>query len=286
MATALKFNKLAIENIPLPESGRVTYLDTDPPGAVRRDAVPGLHLVVSYTGVKSFVLTRKLNGRPKRVTIGRFPAWTVDMARKNARQLIATMSQGVDPIKERRAAKFRGITVKEAFDDYLDTRGTQLKESTKKNYKMMINSHLSDWQSKPMVDITGELIQRKHASLTKKSPTAANSTMKVLRAIYHFGQSKYVDEHGKPLLPYNPVDQLTQMRLWNRESRRRGKIHNADLGTWFTALDSLRESDQEYPKVAADYFEFLILTGFRRREASGLRVEDIDFRERSFTIHV
>ncbi len=196
MATALKFNKLAIEKIPLPESGRVTYLDTDPPGAVRRDAVPGLHLVVSYTGVKSFVLTQKLNGRPKRVTIGRFPAWTVDMARKNARQLIATMSQGIDPIKERRAAKFRGITVKEAFDDYLDTRATQLKESTKNNYRMMINSHLSDWQSKPMVDITGELIQRKHASLTKKSPTAANSTMKVLRAIYHFGQSKYVDEHG------------------------------------------------------------------------------------------
>ena len=201
MAIALKFNKQAIEKLPLPEAGRITYLDTDPADAIRRDAVKGLQLVVSHTGVKSFVLCRKLKGRVKKVTIGRFPSWTVDMARKEALQLIASMNQGVDPIKERRAAKFRGITVQEAFDDYLDAKGSQLKESTKKNYKMMINSHLSDWRSKQMVDITGELIQRKHASLTKKSPTAANSTMKVLRAVYHFGQSKYVDEHGKALLP-------------------------------------------------------------------------------------
>ena len=171
MATALKFNKLAIEKLPLPETGRVTYLDTDPVDAIRRDAIKGLQLVVSYTGVKSFVLCRKLHGRVKKVTIGRFPSWTVDMARKEALQLMAAMNHGIDPIKARRAAKYRGITVKEAFDDYLDTRGSQLKESTKKNYRMIINSHLTDWQSKSMVDITGEMVQRKHAKLTAKSPT-------------------------------------------------------------------------------------------------------------------
>jgi len=109
MATPLKFNKQAIEKLPLPETGRVTYLDTDPPGAVRRDAVTGLQLVVSHTGVKSYVLCRKLNGRAKKVTIGRFPAWTVDTARKEALQLMASMNHGVDPIKDRRAAKFRGL---------------------------------------------------------------------------------------------------------------------------------------------------------------------------------
>jgi integrase len=285
MTTQLKFNKQALDKLHLPDVGRETYLDTDPPGAIRRDAIKGLQLVVSYTGVKSFVLCRKLHGRVKKVTIGQFPSWTVDMARKEALQLMASMNHGIDPIKERRAAKNRGITLKEAFDDYLDTRGIQLKESTKKNYRMMINSHLSDWQSKSMADITGEMVQRKHAGLTKKSPTAANSTMKVLRAVYRFGQSKYIDEHGKPLLPYNPVEQLTQMRLWNKESRRQRKIKNADLGSWFAALNALSQSDQEYPDVAADYFEFLILTGFRRREASELRVEDIDFKEKSFTIH-
>jgi len=88
---------------------------------------------------------------------------------------------------------------------------------------MMIKSHLSDWQNKSMNDVTGEMVQRKHALLTKKSPAAANSTMKVLRAVYRFGQCKYVDELGKPILPYNPVDQLTQMRLWNREERRQGE---------------------------------------------------------------
>jgi integrase len=285
MATELKFTKTAIEKLPLPDSGRVAYLDTDPPKASRRDSIKGLRLMVSHTGVKSFVLSRKFQGRLKNFTIGRFPSWTVDMARKEALQLMASMNRGVDPIKERRAAKTRGITIKEAFDDYLDTRGSQLKESTKKNYRMMIKSHLSDWQTKSMVDVTGEMVQRKHAALTKKSPTAANSTMKVLRAVYRFGQSKYIDEHGKPLLPYNPVDQLTQMRLWNKESRRQRKIQNADLETWFATLNELYKSNQEYPDVAADYFRFLILTGFRRREASGLRIEDVDFRERSFTIH-
>ena len=44
----------------------------------------------------------------------------------------------------------------------------------------------------------------------------ANSTMRVLRAIYNFARATH--EH----LPENPVSRLSQTRAWYREDRRRG----------------------------------------------------------------
>ena len=63
---------------------KVTYADFDPPEAKKRIAVPGLELVVSYTGVKSYVLRRKLKGRVVVVTLGRHPSINVETARKQS----------------------------------------------------------------------------------------------------------------------------------------------------------------------------------------------------------
>jgi len=56
---------------------------------VRDSKQPGLQIRITPNAVKSFVWYRKVNGKPKRVTLGRHPALAPADARNSARKLEA-----------------------------------------------------------------------------------------------------------------------------------------------------------------------------------------------------
>ena len=85
MPERIRFTEAAVRGIAASKlKKKATYLDFDPPTAKQRVAVHGLELVVSHTGVKSYVLRKKLNGRVVVVTLGRHPSLDVETARKLA----------------------------------------------------------------------------------------------------------------------------------------------------------------------------------------------------------
>jgi hypothetical protein len=114
MAIPLRFTKKSIEKLPLPERGRVTYRDYDRSNYVGRTTVAGLQLTVSSTGTASFLLCKKFKGRVKKITIGRFPECSVELARSKAMELITQLNKGIDPIRARRAERDRGVIIEQA----------------------------------------------------------------------------------------------------------------------------------------------------------------------------
>jgi integrase len=285
LAIPLKFTKRAIEKLPVPKCGRDSYRDYDDELRVCQTSVTGLQLTVSSNATVSFVLCKKFKGKTKKITIGRFPDWTVEQARIRARELITEMNRGIDPLKARRAERERGVTVAEAFSDYLDSRDTKLAQTTSKTYGMILSNHLADWKSKPMKEITEEMVERKHRLISRTSVNSATSTMKVFRAVFNYSKSKYKDMHGKPLLSVNPVELLSKQRLWSKPVRRQSKIRDSELPSWFKGIALLKSDSDRYTRIAAHYFELLLFTGLRKTEASVLRIEDVDFEERAFTLH-
>jgi hypothetical protein len=81
-----------INSLPLPtHSSRTTY----------DDSVKGFGIRVTVAGTKSFVLSwRKPDGKLRRLTIGRFPVWTVAAAREEAKRLKCAIYMGGDPIAD------------------------------------------------------------------------------------------------------------------------------------------------------------------------------------------
>ena len=67
-----KFTKTKLESLPPAERGQVEYGDT---------IVNGLRIRIGTSGVKSFCISRKRNGKFIRATLGRFPDLTIDNAR-------------------------------------------------------------------------------------------------------------------------------------------------------------------------------------------------------------
>lgn len=65
----------------------------------------GLKLIVHPSGIKTFILYRKIKGRPERITIGRFPDITIENARKKVDEYNAKIANGVNPNQEKRALR-------------------------------------------------------------------------------------------------------------------------------------------------------------------------------------
>jgi len=139
------------------------------------------------------------------------------------------------------------------------------------------------------------MVEQRHRDITygigkyQESPTRANTTMRVLRALFNYAHGQYEDSKGEPLFVHNPVQRISHNKSWNREKVRQGLVNNYDLKQWYEGIMSLPEHEKNSVKrnsseVVRDLFIFILFTGLRRNEALELKWEDIDFRNNSFII--
>ena len=89
----MKLTKTAVEQAPVPASGQVFYRD---------EQLKGFALRVTASGVKSFVVEKRIHGRVKRKTLGRFGPLTAEKARKDAQSFLGQVASGQDPISEQK----------------------------------------------------------------------------------------------------------------------------------------------------------------------------------------
>ena len=277
----INFTKTVLDNLPIPEGkSRPYYHDSE---------TPGLGLRVTSNGVKSFMVQRRINKKPQIVTLGRYPEMTIQIARRMAIKALSSISEGVNPTKQKEEKTLKNISLGQVFSDYIENRRTSLKANTQKNYVGAFNAYLIEWENKPIDDITGKMVLQKHREITKSSPSRANTVMRHLRAYYRFAINEYEDSNNKPIFTYNPVDKLSHHKVWNREKRKQTVIKTYDLKKWYEAVMELPQHQYkdiyiESAEICRDLFLFILFTGLRRREASTLMWDNIDFEDHSLTI--
>jgi len=233
---------------------------------------------------KAYYVEKRVNGRTVRVTIGTHGQITTEQARKEAQRLLGMMTTGHNPIDEKRLAKAKGVTLKEAFAEYLNARKS-LKPRTVYDYKNTMNLCFSDWQDKPLSAITKDMIAKRHAETGKQNKAKANLSMRLLRAIFNFAIAQYEDSQGHPIISDNPVKRLSQTRAWYRIDRRQTVIKTHELPAFFEAVNRLKETAiTTKAEVVRDYLLLLLFTGLRRQEAATLKWEQIDFKARTLTV--
>ncbi len=237
---------------------------------------PGLRVQVTPTGTKTFQFYRWHQGRPVRVTLGRFPAMTVEQARQAARKLLGELAAGKNPVVEKKRHQAEAVTLARAIEEYLAIR--DLKPGTRADVRKMMAWGLNDWQSKRLTAITPDMVERRYQALSGKSPACANRTMRYLRAVMNFAMARYCAPDGSPILPANPVQRLTLTRAWKRVDRRRTLIRPHELEPWWAALEHLTN------RTHVDYFRLVLLTGLRKSEALGLTWDDVDLDARLLTV--
>ena len=277
----INFTKGNLDSLPIPVgSSRPYYHDS---------IVGGLSVRITSKGVKSFVVQRRINKRPVIVTLGRYPEMTIQIARKQAIKALNSISEGVNPNNKDKEVLIQNISLGQVFSDYIRSRGTNLKDNTKKGYISAFNNYLKDWEGKPIAEITRDMVEKKHRTITKQSPTRANTVMRQLRAYFNYAMGEYEDSDGNPIFIHNPVSRLSHIKAWNREKRKQTIIKTYDLKKWYDTVMELPQHQLNNKKpntaeICRDLFLFILFTGLRRREASTLMWDNIDFKDHSLTI--
>ncbi|NNF71649.1 MAG: DUF4102 domain-containing protein, partial [Rhodobacteraceae bacterium] len=84
-------------------------------------ALSGLYMVVQPSGVKSWALRYRYAGRPKKLTLGRWPVMGLADARAAASEAIAAVELGDDPSASKKRAKAERIEVQLSERDKVKT---------------------------------------------------------------------------------------------------------------------------------------------------------------------
>ena len=222
--------------------------------------------VICNSASKSFVLQRDVNGRAVRFNLGQFG----DVSAKSARDLaediyVNKIKKGIDPNREKQAAKAQGMTLKEAFDLY-KASGEEWSPKTLEEYNGIFKRYLSHWENRTMQDIGEDRDgcfklhrairdrvmkdgKKRKADLNnpdaKPGTYAANRALELLRYVYNRARRQY------PSLPENPTDNVDFFKRRVRDA----SMRTEDLKPWWDKIQS------SCSPVKRDYYIAVILTG-------------------------
>jgi integrase len=253
----------AIEALPIPATGsKITYDSA----AGADGAIAGFGIRVTAGKARSFILSYRLAGRERRLTIGSYPAWHGAAARKRAAELRQQIDRGEDPLAERDEER-AGRTVAElwaAFEaDHLPTR----RPSTAAEYRREAVQHILPRLGRLKVSaVSREDIASLHREIAKAHPYMANRVLALLSVLFNLAVER-------EMRPDNPCARVPKAP----EERRETFLSPAEIGRLADALAAHPE------KVSAAAIRFLMLTGARRNEALAATWAEFDLQSAVWT---
>ena len=280
------FTVKSLDDLSIPSEGRTTYHDTN---------TIGLSIRVANTGRKTFIVRKKLNNKDTFSSVGHYPSTTINQARSKAREVLNAIDEGLNPNSLRGdVLSKQNITLQRVFDNYSKSKHN-IKSSTMKNYTSLMNNYLNDWKKKPLSEINRDMVEQRHRDIGtgnkkfKASPTRANTTMRLVRALFNYAIGQYEDSQGEPLFVHNPVMRITSQKLWFKEKIRQDTVMKYDLKKWYEGVMGLPLHKRNIhsvnsSEVVRDFLIFEMFSGLRRNEVLEMKWSDIDFQNHSFTL--
>mgnify|MGYP001168785869 CR=1 FL=1 len=252
MATRkLNFTKSAIANLPLPEPGkRSHWYDMK---------VPGLELRITSSGVKSFSLYRKIDGRAERVFLGRFPSMTPEQARARAGEFNSQIAAGRNPAREKRGYKVE-MTLQVLFERFLEIYAKQHKRTWRYD-EQMYEHYFSPWGQRKISSIRQDEVQVLHARIGKEHGVhAANRAFSFLHSLY--SKAEQWGYEGR-----NPVHKLKRFQVQSRDRF----LQKEELPRFFEAVTA------EPNATVRDFLLLSLFTGQRRSNVLSMSWDQISF---------
>jgi integrase len=247
----ISFSKNSLNNLPLPPPGkRVYYYDSK---------THGLALGITAKGTKTFVVYRKINGKPERITLGRYPDLSVEEARAKAHDVNAAIARGDNPNAVRRA-KNAEWSLAELFGEYLEKHAKPHKRSWRED-EAQFRRYLPTWHERKLSSLSKVEIQTLHVEIGEKHGYyAANRLLALLQTLFNKA-AEWGWSQPNPALGIKKF----------REKARERFIRADELPRFFAAVAA--ESNHSL----RDYVLLSLLTGARKSNVLAMRWEEINF---------
>lgn len=226
------------------------------------DSMPGFGLRIYPTGKKSFVLSYRVGGRKRLLTLGQYGQITLAEAIKRAKKMHAKILDGSDPVGTRRA-KAKAATVRELVDEYIELYAKPKKRTWAKDKAALDKDvvptlgmqRLEDVNRREIVLLLDRIVQR-------GAPVQANRTLACVRRMFNFAV-----ERG--LMDTSPASHI---RAPSPEKPRMRVLTDGEIHDLWHALDA--ETSITDPVKRA--MKLILLTAQRPGEIASIRTDELD----------
>lgn len=254
-----------IAKLPVPAKGYIIY---------HIAGAPGLGVLVTEKGHRSFVLRYRFKGQDRRYNVGNCIDWKLAAAREHAKELKRGIDAGADPQAKKQADR-EAPTVSGLCDRFEKEVLPRLRPSTQTAYKGIIKQFIKPiWGSRKAADIATEDAEALHRDITNGKRTRKGKSAPIrANRVKAYGSKIFSQAVKWRIVSENPFKGIET----NAENKRRRYFSQAEIVAIGNALDS-------YPaQIAADCIRLIMLTGCRPGEARLATWDQFDLEKGAWT---
>jgi integrase len=235
--------------------------------------VPGFGCRIYPSGKRMYVFQYRTKARQqRRVAIGLHGATTIDKARQAAGDLYEAVRKGRDPVQEARTVASRQPdTIEQVVEQFVEKYLQQQKRAPSyiHDTRALFENHvLSRWRSRDIKSIRRrDVIELLDEIVVKGKPIAANRVLAAVRKLFNWAVQRDIIE----------ASPVARVAMPSAETKRERTLSIEEIRTIWPQFVVLG-----YP--FGPFLQITLATGQRREEVSGMRWQDIDEVERTWTI--
>ncbi len=250
--------------------------------------VAGFGIRVWPTGKKTFIYKYRSNtNRQRKLTIGAFPAISVDQARRRSRELAADIVQGIDP-QQKKDEERRFLSVTDLGKRYLsDYAAIHKKPSSAMRDENLLRMHVLPFLgSMKVAEVTNADAHKLHqrvtvggvkihqskrknynGKVTRSQPITANRVIALVSKMMNLAE-----QWGLRPQNSNPCRHLKR----NKENKRERYLVSNELAAVSNAMQKM-VADGRLDETVEKAIKLLMFTGCRVSEVLNLQWEEVDF---------
>lgn len=231
--------------------------------------LPGLYLVIQPSGARSWAVRYRAGGRPRKFTLGPYPALGLGVARERARVVLQAVANGGDPAREKQIARHAPEIITADRDlvsgliavfleRYVQPR---LKPRSAEEVERLFRLHvLPVWGTRRVQDITRrDVIELLDSIADRGTPIAANRTLAAVRKLFNWAVERSIFHGPSPCAGVGPPSvERSRDRVLSDEELQLVWLAAGRIGWPFGSL-----------------IQLLLLTGQRREEVAAMRWSEL-----------
>ncbi|WAX93632.1 site-specific integrase [Aminobacter sp. NyZ550] len=241
---------------------RTDYFDTQ---------LVGLSLRVAPTGTKTWnlIYTRESDNARQRVKLGRYPAVSLEVARKKALKAMSAAADGEDPAQAKRSRR-TAATIADLGELYIKIYAKPNKRTWEEDERILKSEvYPSIGRMKGVAVSRRDVLDIIDAKSAAGAKAQARSIHAVLRKFFNWA----VDDG------YLPTSPIAGVKARSKPTRRERVLSDDEVKLAWGSLASASVSP-----VTANILRLLFLTGQRSGEVCGMRKSEVDLSRGSWTI--
>lgn len=248
----------------------VKFIESVKPETSRREipdgGMPGLYLVVQPSGAMSWAVRYRFGGKPRKLTIGAYPVFSLADARKAASAILRSVSEGGDPAEEKKQAATERADTSNYIDDVLNVFLTRYvkpnnRASTARETERFIDNEVRPrWKGRLVQSITKrDIVVMLDEIVDRGAPISANRVHAILRRFFNWCMERSILEVSPVATVPAPTKEVSRDRV----------LTDAEIKLLWQACDAVG-----WP--FGQMVQILLLTVQRREEVAGMRLGELD----------